>query len=634
MGRGVLGKGRFNYPGQLARLAFGREKSFASISLRLSGVIAAASIVAAGTRGEAQQAQEIAALAPPTEVVWLDQGWTEEQRRAYHHQSQGTVTVPIPTSWFLALQQPYIPASAGLFSDPAYLERFGFIPSPRHAKDNPDALPVGFARTTGFNPRDGRPFDRLGFTCAACHTAQIDHAGTSVLVDGGPALINLTAFGEKLALALVYTTSAPRFKRFADRVLGPGHSAGERLRLRAEVDRTIRDQVFKAITGYRSGGVTEGFGRLDALNRIGNTVFGAGMGLNQNLVPTTAPVAYPHIWDTHWFDWVQYNGSIEQPMVRNAGEALGVSALVNFKDHPTPRFTSTVPIDKLYHPIESSLRGSDPPSQEKGFLGLRSPAWPEHIFGRIDRALAAQGAALYQDRCSSCHLPAPNTREFWTGDHWTQPNSAGERYLRLKNVAISYVGTDPAQATDMANRTVVVPRALELERPVGGSGDLLRYKYGDALGQVVEKVANRWYDDQTPSTSKADRDRMNGHRKNGIRDDLNYKARPLNGIWATAPYLHNGSIRTLWDLLSPYEERPWSFRLGSREFDPINIGFANAGPFLLVSRDRRGDPVKGNRNTGHLFESPADPAKKRDGTIGEALSPQERRALIEFLKTL
>src|SRR5690625_3270750 len=62
---------------------------------------------------------------------------------------------------------------------------------------------------------------------------------------------------------------------------------------------------------------------------------------------------------------------------------------------------------------------------------------------------------------------------------------------------------------------------------------------------------------------------------------LSYKARPLNGIWATAPYLHNGSVPTLYDLLLPAkrpddpedgEYRPDEFMVGSREFDPIKVG--------------------------------------------------------------
>ena len=64
---------------------------------------------------------------------------------------------------------------------------------------------------------------------------------------------------------------------------------------------------------------------------------------------------------------------------------------------------------------------------------------------------------------------------------------------------------------------------------------------------------------------------------------LAYKGRPLTGIWATAPYLHNGSVPTLYDLLLPPDSRPRSFKLGTREFDPDKVGFvtdATAAPFL------------------------------------------------------
>ena len=52
---------------------------------------------------------------------------------------------------------------------------------------------------------------------------------------------------------------------------------------------------------------------------------------------------------------------------------------------------------------------------------------------------------------------------------------------------------------------------------------------------------------------------MNGYRPVGVRAPLQYKVRPLNGIWATPPYLHNGSVPTLYALLSPVEERPKKF---------------------------------------------------------------------------
>ncbi|MEM7044575.1 MAG: cytochrome C oxidase subunit III, partial [Pseudomonadota bacterium] len=99
-----------------------------------------------------------------------------------------------------------------------------------------------------------------------------------------------------------------------------------------------------------------------------------------------------------------------------------------------------------------------------------------------------------------------------------------------------------------------------------------------------------------------------------------YKARPLNGIWATAPYLHNGSVRTLEQLLLPADRREAMFKVGSRAFDPDAIGFMNEGASTLDTS------LPGNANVGH------------DGPIyGNdffAEHPERRRALLEYLKSL
>ena len=90
------------------------------------------------------------------------------------------------------------------------------------------------------------------------------------------------------------------------------------------------------------------------LNRIGNQVFYidlAAAGLSDyenNLHANDAPVSYPPVWTVPWFWWAQYDASIEQPLIRNAGEALGVYALVNLSpDHPPERlFSSSVALAK------------------------------------------------------------------------------------------------------------------------------------------------------------------------------------------------------------------------------------------------------------------------------------------------
>ena len=98
-----------------------------------------------------------------------------------------------------------------------------------------------------------------------------------------------------------------------------------------------------------------------------------------------------------------------------------------------------------------------------------------------------------------------------------------------------------------------------------------------------------------------------------------YRAEVLDGIWARAPYLHNGSVPTVYDLLSEVEQRPRVFFRGSNRIDPIKLGFDNGG-----SSDRglfRFDvSLLGNANVGHEY--------------GTDLSEEEKNALIEHLKTL
>jgi mono/diheme cytochrome c family protein len=601
--------------------------------------VAALAAVATSSSRLAAQQSPVAAGSVQQRAVWLDQNWSDSDRADYHHASQGTATIPVPYSWFMALEQP---DSRGMFADPAYLDQFGFIPSPRSAA-NPDGLPIGFAVTpdTG-GPANGE--SKLGFTCAACHTGRIDYNGTNILIDGGPALTNLGAFRNALGDAVKKAADVRHgnFDRFANRLLPKAKPfSRERLALLEKMTGgLVKGLLAKlALDGRGQGTVEEGFGRLDALNRIGNELFAIQMDRTDNLRALTAPVAFPHIWDTSWFDWVQYNSSIEQPMIRNAGEAMGVGAKVNWDPAKGRLFTSTVPPDRLYA-IESRLAGPKQPQDGNKFTGLRSPRWPERILPGIDQSLAAQGAALYKDKCQGCHLPAPGTDEFWKGPHWTraEDNPGGERYLALRVIPVSIIGTDEAQAADMKARTVKVAAAVGLPGAISASGRDRTYGFGPALGQAVEKTVNRWYDDHR--TPNADRARMNGFRPNGIRADIAYKARPLNGVWATAPFLHNGSVPTLWALLSPYDERPKRFWLGNREFDPVNVGYRTGnvpGAFELVAAtvDRRGRviPKRGNWNGGHLFDV-ATPRNRGGGIIGRPFTPAERRALVEYLKTL
>jgi len=573
---------------------------------------------------------------PVGNPVWFDQHWSAEERDWFHHADQGTQTFGIPYEWFIALEQPSPSLGApGLLSDPVYLDRYGFIPDNTHPDNGNPAkpgLPIGFSYggplkdSSGnpiLNPQTKAPMTSLGLTCAACHTGRLSYQNITILIDGGPALTNLDKFQNGVGLALFYTRWMPfRFARFADRVLGPGASPAAKSDLKAQLIQVLAedDKILKMQEKVKSRSVEEGYARLDALSRIGNFVFSVDLDNNPaNFVAYSAPVHFPRIWNSSWFEWVQYNGSIEDPMTRNAGEALGVRAAVNLTGENGPLFSSSVRVDMLDQ-MEKLLAGK-PPNFGTGFTGLNSPKWPENILPPIDHALAAKGAVLYKEICQPCHLPPVTEKEFWDSQEWKASDSSGERHLDLEQIPITHLGTDPAEATDMANRRVAIPVKL----------GILKEDFGTALGELVDSTVNYWYDNQEPPISAAKRQQMNGNRADHVRALLSYKVRPLTGIWATPPYLHNGSVPNIYALLSPAAERPTKFYLGNREYDPVNLGYRTdefPGGFELDTS------IRGNGNSGHEFnDEPKDGAPKKEGIIGRRLTPNERRALIEYLKT-
>jgi hypothetical protein len=608
------------------------KKKFGLISL--IAVFALLALFAAGIKYYRQNLTvTIPQYAAMRDAVWLDQQWTPQQRDWFHHADQGTQTFGIPYEWFIALEQPALSLSRpGLFSATAYLDRYGFIPA--WADPGNSDLAIGFAHggrveevsgETLLNPQTKKPMTSLGLTCAACHTGRFTYQGKTVLVDGGPALTNIQKFQQGVGLSIIYTRWVPgRFNRFADRVLGPGASDDAKAKLHAQfmdVYKQVTD-VHNLENSAKAHTIEEGFTRLDALTRIGNTVFALDIDHHENFLGYSAPVHYPRIWNVSWFEWVQYNGSIQQPMTRNAGEALGVRATVNFPVAKDQLPTSSVQVDTIYQ-LEQQLAGPEPPTVHNHFTGLASPKWPEKILPPIDTQLAAKGAALYKSHCQGCHLPATSDPDFWSAPQWLPANEAGERYLNLNMIDISHVGTDSAQASDMAQRTVAIPATLGIKDQNGSV--VTSDSFGDALRQVVTTVVNRWYD--VHNTPPAQRDKMNGFRPDGVRALLAYKARPLNGIWATPPYLHNGSVPNIYALLSPVTERPKAFYLGSREYDPVHVGYQTAGSFCGAFKFDT--CLRGNSNSGHEFNNGSG-----QGIIGPLLAPEDRLAIVEFLKSM
>src|SRR6202521_4364569 len=390
---------------------------------------------------------EVPKIERPRDVTWLPQNWTEDQRRRYYHAAQGSELLPY--AWFLALEQPRLSLrGAPPFRNDAYVQGFGFIPDEAY-EQNPDGVAVGFARDHRFvDPYTLQAQGVLGITSAPCHTGELLYGGKAIRIDAGPSLINLQKFTEALGLAVTWTYyDPPRFRRFAGRVLGPNHSHADRVRLR----QALKYYLDTTFTEFKSTvhlfPTPEGYGRTDALARIGNFVFGTELNNNKNLVVGDGPVNYPPIWDASWMDWVQYNGSIQQPMGRNVGEALGVRSRINLLGYPGAQFQSTIRVEKL-HEIETLL-GGDAPGK-----GVWSPKWPEEILGKIDRGTAAKGEKLYNELCLHCRQPPVYSDEGRKPEHWTDyKDNGGKQFFKVTMIPLDEIGTDPKEAQNFHDRT-------------------------------------------------------------------------------------------------------------------------------------------------------------------------------------
>ncbi|AUI69683.1 di-heme-cytochrome C peroxidase [Beggiatoa leptomitoformis] len=554
-------------------------------------------------------------------IVSLEQGWSAENIDWYHYSTQGS-TFFLKDSWFLALEQP-VPSlffSAAPFRDKAYLGSYGFLFDPEKTPYNKEGLPIGFTIDNNFvDPLTQEKMRVVGLSCAACHTGQLNYKGTGVRIEGGQSMANFSKFQNALGFAMLLNYYDPfRFDRFAKNVLGADYSKENKTKLKEEFYVRLQSILKQGKLDKQYASTTiEGFGRLDALNRIGNFVFGFEL-YEGNYRTVDAPVTFPFLWGISWFDWVQYNGSVMQPMTRNAGEALGVFAPINLKDAKQGFFQSTLAVENLYQ-FEKLIGG------EKPFEGLKAPVWPENVFGAIDQTKASKGATLYREKCMSCHLPPVTSDEICQAKYWTAPNKWGLRFLKLTMVNVDLLGTDSQVVTDWAQRFVETKQL--------GLGVV---KAEQGLPLTVENAVNIKY--QALGLTQAQQDEYNGKRENKVRSPLCYKARPLEGVWATPPFLHNGSVPNLYQLLSPVAERAKTFYLSSQEFDPQSIGYNTdyvAKGFQLDTT------LVGNHNTGHEFRSLSKEEQQGwngqypyNGVLGAELTEQERWELIEYLKTL
>lgn len=542
-------------------------------------------------------------------TIYLDQGWTTEQRKEFYETPQGSYLIPL--DWYLSLEQVDSNDHGrkhrdryDLFSDDDNVRKFGYLVKKRYDGDVQN-IPLGFAVESVEN---GSAW--LGYTCAACHTNEIEYRGRTIRIDGAPTLADLMGFISQLHAAVVATLEdEQKFNRFSDRLLGSHHSA-ESAALREALRKYAADSA--GFFERNHSDVEYGFGRLDAFGIIMNELFVHDLGVPENRFSPNGPVSYPFLWGTPQHDFVQWHGSASDPLGRNIGEVLGTFGEVNLMD-PNRSGQSTVRIPELIQ-LENLV------------ATLKTPQWPEKYLGKIDQEKAAWGRALYEQvrgnepSCVSCHALKDEEGQYPLTP--AEENFYGKRFVITNMSPLAEIGTDPTMALNFATRVIstgnlspLLPppftNATELPAPL-----LLRILVNLAEQTALSELQPPLSPDELAAATgyRVPAEGFPPYRPKNI---LAYRARPLDGIWATAPYLHNGSIQNLYELLKPGTERERSFYVGSRQFDPKHVGFKSkkrGNRFLLDTT------APSNSNLGHEY--------------GVGLSEVEKWALIEFLKTL
>jgi hypothetical protein len=535
-------------------------------------------------------------------VIHLNQAWSQDDSEWYWHFSQGSAVLDYKI--FLNLE---VADGQDLFRSDANIVRYGLIPDPANW-NNPDGLPIGISKATVTTPIKGWPAgDYAGMTCAACHSGQLRFKGKVIHIEGaGNNAIDMQVLVRGLDDALRATLAdAAKFDRLASRLGASSSDAKDELRKRVEGEaERVHDYATRSsITRYPWGP-----GRMDALALIFNRALATLPGILENSTIPLAPTKPPFLWNAPHGLWTQWRGTVQDPIKRNVQESIGVYLPLDLssKSPAEGLFQSSVPILDLQRAEDQLER-------------LAPPSWPEDLFGKIDRDKAKVGKALFVEHCASCHNVWPY--------RWTEANKYGKRYVLVGLIPQTYVGTDRGQFETLHPISI----AGELSNFL--SKDLIPGFSGKALlpsGELMNAISLTVTDmavGKLKLTEAQELD-LHGYREPSTTRPLEevYKAGPREGVWATAPFIHNGSVPNLYEMLIPAAERTKKFYLGG-DFDPVRVGLdtkATSGTFLMDTT------LPGNSNAGHSFEN----SPLGNGVVGPLLTEDDRWALVEYLKSI
>jgi len=643
--------------------------------------------------------------------TYLDQGWSEAQSLWFYNTTQGSNLMPYDL--FMVLEQA---DSATLFRDNQHIDKYRYLPQ-QPTFLNPEGLPVGIVKDS----YQGK--DYIGYTCAACHTSQVNITKNGIThairIDGGPSMADMVGFLTALEKSMQATiTDDVKKMRFIENVIARKNNYKHVVAVEEDLM-----QWFNTIKLYNTvnhSHIDYGYARLDAFGRIYNRVlqhminkpqlaqamsmvtapggrrvltskqinlvlhniseniivdkhFGLILkrlssandgypGLNQrdllrvrNAIfnEPNAPVSYPFIWDVGQSDYTQWNGLANNsgvgPLGRNTGEVIGVFGQLDWSSHKKSGFDLSTTLTDQENKNEvvnfkSSIDVTNLHRLEAQLKLLQSPVWPQQTLGNIDQDKAKNGELLYAKHCQSCHEVVDRNN----ADRMIIANMSDIKVVQTdKKAAMNGVMAmgksgnfkHTVQSTDVGDVVIrenapVVQILTSATKGVIGTPDPDKFFIRRWLDRLYV-LASSFFENKIPNTIKSGNYQVDT-TANPYNSLLAYKGRALNGIWATAPYLHNGSVPTLYDLLLPKKRkgdvgdkfRPDTFMVGSREFDTTKVGFISEGYSGFKFKTFR----EGDTNVGHnygpvMFEH-------ADGSTTPTFDDNQRWELVEYMKTL
>jgi hypothetical protein len=484
--------------------------------------------------------------------------WSRDNLDFFLHGSMGTEIFPEPVlRAFIATYPELFPTRD--------LSHLGLIPDPEFG------WPIGFSRKTAVKYLGGLP--AVGINCASCHVSQITSTtgNAPIRILGSTSDFDVEAFFGSILTATFKTADPENMKKFLAVYLGVKP---------AIFDRTWRKQEEKIVATIHSDASGASDIAPGELNTIppadlqppfdANTDLAARanamLRLFHNMravlhVPDQPPTKLPPasgpgrndafgLLSAALLNSPQPYAPIKFGLVWNVEKRPWVHWDGNTRSPIARNLLASLGLGAPLYGHRADLNFADVERQTELTEKIRPPRYPFPI----DPALAKSGAKLFAANCASCH----------TGPETDQ---------RLHPVA--EVGTDPLRA------------------------QLFNQMQAEGFNRFLATLELKGY---------------NPPKQPGVRTTGKYFAASLGGVWARSPYLHNGSVRTMAELLTSPNERAKTFHRGSKRFDSAVMGFTDEGAYRFDTA------TAGNSNAGHDY--------------GTSLSANEKRELIEYLKTL